>query len=563
MMLVLHAAIASFSVSLIRCSAMLLLCAVAAHIKTTPTSFAKFAEWVSDPTFLPRLAKATANPLLRASSTLLKQIMPNITVASAKVPYSTAHRKAAMGHLYAMVYHFGVPSIFFTFAPDDVHGILNMCLALPQANNWDFPSNGEGFAAALRHGEEKFHGYPIGERALSALLAAGPVAAAEIYRQMVENVFSVLLGTPPDETSRQTQPLPSRDIGVFGIPVASFGVTEEQARGSLHMHIVTWGSLPPRLLQQAEGIPGLVSVIARALDTLFSATLDPDIHIQGLLRHIKGTRSPCATFFKCHNPLTEQIEFKQDVDRCIDMANVHRHSATCCKPPNGKRACRLAQPAPISPVTGCVQIEPILFENKTILYYVLPHIQSVDPLTTVGRNMSTVPITNSDRRLIVWELYRPQILPLPPQTQETNIDDLMYIDDVALLIAADSIQQPLNEEHLVTDAVAIQSETLNISTDIQSMLDQLSSAQHVRVSNAFVRRNGLVVEYNPVISGLLGCNTAVYLHGSEIQVLFLPTILSTSNVIKYMIISIMPFHTNFHPRLYIYSILSQVYSPLC
>jgi len=270
---------------------------VAARIKSTPASFAKFAEWVSDPTFLPRLAEAAANPHLQTSTTLVKQIMPHISVTSAQVPYTTAQRKAAMAHLYAMVYHFGVPSVFFTFAPDDVHGILNMRLAFPQANNWDFPANGDGFAAALEEGEDRFHGHPISERALSALLAAGPVAAAEIYRQMVENVFSVLLGTPYEQTSRQTQPLPSRNIGVFGVSFASFGVTEEQARGSLHVHIVTWGSLPPRLLQQAGGVPALVSAISRALDTMFSATLDPNVHIEGM-KSIIEVRD-CVHRFMC------------------------------------------------------------------------------------------------------------------------------------------------------------------------------------------------------------------------------------------------------------------------
>ena len=36
---------------------------------SAPASFAKFAEWVSDPTFLPRLAEAAANPHLQTSTT--------------------------------------------------------------------------------------------------------------------------------------------------------------------------------------------------------------------------------------------------------------------------------------------------------------------------------------------------------------------------------------------------------------------------------------------------------------------------------------------------------------
>jgi len=324
--------------------------------------------------------------------------------------------------------------------------------------------------------------------------------------------------------------LPFRNVGVFGVPVASFGVTEEQARGSLHMHIVTWGSLPPRLLQQAAGIPDLVRVIATALDTMFSAVLDSNIHIQGLLRQIRGTRSPRASFFKCHNPLTEPVDFKRDVDRCIDMANVHRHSATCHKPPHGEHSCRLARPAELTSVTGCVQIEPVLSDNKSISYNVLPNIQPANPLTLRGRNMSALPIPNPDRRIVIWELYRPQILSLPTRTQSTVVD-AMCTDDEQSIIDADNIPQLMNDEQPIS--VVSQPVVLNIPTDIQTMLEELSPIQHERVNNALIRRNGLVVEYNPVISGLLGCNTAAYILGSETQVIFSAHILlsySTSSM---------------------------------
>ena len=101
------------------------------------------------------------------------------------------------------------------------------------------------------------------------------------------------------------------------------------------------------------------------------------------------------------------------------MANVHRHSTTCHKPPHRERTCRLARPAPISSITGCVQKEAEIDEKKSATYTVFPNIQPADPLTTVGRNMSRAPIPNPDRRLVKWELYRPEILALPPQTQST------------------------------------------------------------------------------------------------------------------------------------------------
>lgn len=48
---------------------------------------------------------------------------------------------------------------------------------------------------------------------------------------------------------------------VFVVPVASFGSVEEQARGSLHMHVVCWTGLPPNLLQAVTVIPVVVESV--------------------------------------------------------------------------------------------------------------------------------------------------------------------------------------------------------------------------------------------------------------------------------------------------------------
>jgi len=86
----------------------------------------------------------------------------------------------------------------------------------------------------------------------------------------------------------------------------------------------------------------------------------------------------------------------------------------------------------------------------------------------------------------------------------------------------------MNDEQPIS--IVSQPVVLNIPTDIQTMLKELSAIQHERVNNALIRRNGLVVEYNPVISGLLGCNTAAYILGSETQVIFSAHILLSYSI---------------------------------
>ncbi len=114
-----------------------------------------------------------------------------------------------------MRYFFGMPSIFLTYSPDDIHGVLNLRLSIGQESNEQFPAIAEGFRDAIQKGDATFCSIPVAPQELRALLAKGPVAAAETFRLMTEAVFSILLGTPPDHCSKRTIPLPARKPGIF------------------------------------------------------------------------------------------------------------------------------------------------------------------------------------------------------------------------------------------------------------------------------------------------------------------------------------------------------------
>jgi hypothetical protein len=141
-------------------------------------------------------------------------------------------------NLIAMRYMYGMPSIFFTYAPDDINGILNLRMPFPKNGNGGFPADGSGFAEAIQNKEKDFHTIKIAPHHLRTILTKGPVAAAEVFRLLTEAVFEILLGTPTDHSTKRTQPLPDRKPGVFGTSTASFNCVEEQARGSLHLQLV-------------------------------------------------------------------------------------------------------------------------------------------------------------------------------------------------------------------------------------------------------------------------------------------------------------------------------------
>ena len=216
--------------------------AVAAAVKMHPEAFKHFAQWVSDKEFVQQLIDAQKDPSSPTSRKLIAKVMKQLAIVNKKVPYSTAERKGAMSHLYALVNHFGMPSVYFTFSIDDTYNTLNIRLSYPQENNTSFPATESGLGESLKKGETEFNGIKISNAALRTTLASGggAVAAAEIFSQLVDAIFTDLLGMPPTAEAKRSVPLPGRFHGVFGTCTAAFGVTETQERGSLHMHLVSF-----------------------------------------------------------------------------------------------------------------------------------------------------------------------------------------------------------------------------------------------------------------------------------------------------------------------------------
>jgi hypothetical protein len=372
-------------------------------------------------------------------------------------------------------------------------------MALPLANNFTFPATDSGFINALREKQHHFKTVPISQSNLRKILASGPVAAAEMFRQTVNNVFSIIMGLQPDNSSKKKNiPLTGKPSGAFGVPVAAFGCTEEQARGSLHMHIVFWGGLPPTLLQTAGGIHLLADAIAEALDSIVNAELQPITHFRHLLRDLKNDTVPHASLFPPHHPTKYPQLFQMDVERVVDFCNVHQHSATCTKGKTGLCSCRLGRPMEIEDETGCKQIkgyrknvlekpedESIIKSNsnwerkttkkKTKLessYEILPNIEPPQLSSSFKRNFSRTPIATRDARLIMYGFKR---------RESGKVQDLDLTD-----------------------------------TD-QQLYATLSEEEKQWLNTTLPKKNGMVVEFNPLISTLLGCNTNVSVLGSDAQ----------------------------------------------
>ena len=127
------------------------------RVKRNQVSFDTFAKWMNDPNFATELAQAARTPTANSSTKLLEKLTPHIKSCTTRIPFTSAHRGASISNLIAMRYMYGMPSIFFTYAPDDINGILNLRMAFPQNGNGGFPADGSGFAEAIRNKEKDIH----------------------------------------------------------------------------------------------------------------------------------------------------------------------------------------------------------------------------------------------------------------------------------------------------------------------------------------------------------------------------------------------------------------------
>ena len=111
----------------------------------------------------------------------------------------------------------------------------------------------------------------------------------------------------------------------------------------------------------------------------------------------------------------------------------------------------------------------------------------------------SVPVPIRDKRSQIWELERPMIkrIKLDEDLSESPIDSFtpnepscLRLSDPSYLPLPDSTQQRFNK---------------------------LNPTNQRLVNDRLVVRNGLVVEFNELITALLGCNTNIGILGSDAQ----------------------------------------------
>jgi hypothetical protein len=104
---------------------------VSVTAKTDPYLISKLGSTLKCPIFKKNLEEGILNPKGKEAKMVLQTIDPLVRITGSKIHGSPAERKMAISTLMSMVQFYGCPSIFFTFAPDDIHSILTLRMCCP------------------------------------------------------------------------------------------------------------------------------------------------------------------------------------------------------------------------------------------------------------------------------------------------------------------------------------------------------------------------------------------------------------------------------------------------
>ena len=279
-----------------------------AKVKSDHKAFDQFANEFASVEFQAKLTAAAKNPNSPTGKYVLNKLTPILTFAGRKSAFGALERNESAGQILALGRHFGCAPVFLTFGIDDINHPNSIRFALRSMSNHDFPAvNSKASQNELKTGirlSDKGEGtirIPQGYTERLKLMNDNPVGAAMAFKQVVHDVMSILFGIKPSNYSgdnnrtTKTEFKNSDEIGISGTPWAFFGKNEVTHSGSLHFHVVGWGGLPPKLLEDAADIPELCEEISSVLDSQFTAKLDRHVHIQDLVKKsiptIKGQKS--------------------------------------------------------------------------------------------------------------------------------------------------------------------------------------------------------------------------------------------------------------------------------
>ena len=312
-----------------------------------------------------------------------------------------------------------------------------------------------------------------------------PVSCARIFNRLIETVISVLFQAPLKNRDRKTVPLSSREIGYLSRVIAHLFVAENNGRKSLHIHGAVWTTLRPYMLESISEFDALVKLVAKAVDSMVQAEVHPITRLQVMRDNNKDVDDPAKVSLSRGRRGFREVDINNYVKEAEIGAMLlqnHKHGPSCCHGVVGTTRCRYAKPSGLTICGTCAtQLESVDVTDSNdpnakkrfkvqpiqdpLTHLDLP-IQPKSTFTDYGHKET--PLGQPDSRILVWEIERGQI---------------------------------------VQNGENIESSAFPPSTKFYTFED----------FEIYAEANGLIAEYNPPLTTILNCNTAIYFMGTTEQ----------------------------------------------
>ena len=497
---------------------------VAAMVKSSPDSLAAFGAAVKDPDFLRDVDRAVggdADAERRVQRRLMKHVIP----PTRRVMHGATERKQCLAQLYGVLYYVGKAAAYITVSLDDVHSLMSVRLGYPTTSNDAFPAVVAGaeydaFLDAFRTGG-KFTpaGYKSVEidcctQALTARVRANPVAAAQVFSESAHAVVGALLGVADTSVERVTPPR-RRVVGIFGTPYGFYLVIETQGRGTLHYHLLFWGTYSPEVLERAAADPAWAAAMGAALESMFTSQLPDDVHMaRNVARAENAARPANAAWVPPPRPAREPLPpaaaaftvngqlsaaYESRATTAAAHTCVHTHSATCHKPPVGDCSCRLCMPAPLtrSATAIATRVESGADGRVHVHADMLPPSREQGPHRHYTRN--PLPEMGGKGGAVVWDLPR-QRVELPAALRERRGGGA----HAAAAVPQDALPPALSQ--FVANLPAPNAGASRERAALDARIRALPRESQAWLARVLPVQNGLVSCYNALLMVVTTCN---------------------------------------------------------
>ena len=481
-----------------------------------------------------------ANPNGNEAKSILKLIDSLLKINGGKVLGSPGERKMAIGTIISMVQFFGCPSVFFTFAPDDIHSALTLRMSCPtKYGNHQFPAVDYGFEKNLQNRNMSPRStkimddqIDISELNLHYLLNNNPVAAAHVFKLTLEAIFEILFGIVPDYLTKITIPISKRCKGIFGTTKAAYTVTEVQGRLSLHGHMTVWSVLCPTIIQQGIQCYKLLDSIKEVILSQIRGNIPKEYHLNALERQVtppahRSLCDPPRAYYDSLLPSEDETVFKKHVHNVVNSTAVHQHSHTCVKGPLGHIGCRLSYPS------NCTNGNGISISELKLM----PSISNNLKTKAINdKNKCNEKKNNSDVSINV-NIFNPNSskinIIVSDDTNKDNKNEIQYEEIEYKKIKFYNIENDniikykplgLSDNRCIVVEIQKEHEDYKKIVDIEifckdnnlQFIQNLDKEIQEKTFEVICSRNGGVVNYSPTASAVLRCNTAAYhLGGNE------------------------------------------------